>query len=354
MHPKFEFELSESQEQRAARLHNETLIIDGLGGSIINRIAPEVDGLDRIGQYIVNGVNVSNETVTDVKATAREAMRSLFDYYSLHEVSEGRTQPIETVDDLLAAKEQGKLGLLYGFQSANPFEDDLSLIEIFKRLGLRIANLVYNDRNLLGDGCSEPANQGLTSYGRQVVLEMNRVGITLDLSHTGERTSLDALKVTRLPAVFSHSCVKKLTDHHRNITDEQIRAVASTGGLVGICPHSMFCETERGVRPTLNEFLNHIEYVAELVGIDHVAIGTDLFGGQTLNELVFRYQLGRMIPNAWGGYSIETKYVSGFDSVYGWINVTRGLVSRGFSDEDISKVLGGNWLRVFRETWPGI
>lgn len=351
MYTPFDFNLDEQQEARAKQLHDSAIIVDGLGGSILGRPVPDVDGVDRIDQYRNNGVTVSNETIAMPWDKSRDTMRRFFDYYCLDEISEGRTIEILTVEDIKTAFDNGKLGILYGLQSADAFEDDSSLIPIFHRLGLRIANLVYNGKNFIGSGGQEANDDGLTSFGQSVVVEMNRVGITLDLSHTGIKTSLDAIDVSSKPVVFSHSNARQLTDHIRNLTDEQIKATAETGGLIGLCPHSQFSEKERRVRPDLNDFLDHLDYVAEMVGIDHVGIGTDLFGGKTIGEAVFRFQLGRQSRGAWGGYDIDSKYVSGFDNVYGWLNVTRGLVSRGLSDEEVHKVLGGNWMRVFSETW---
>lgn len=351
MYVPFDFGLDATQEERASRLHRETPIVDGLGGSMLMRPAPDVDGADRIDQYRHNGVTVSNETIVMPGEGTRAALRRVFDYMCLDEVSEGRARHIGSVTDIHQHHANGTLGLIYGLQSADPFESDTYLVPLFHRLGVRIANLVYNERNRLGDGCMETNDNGLSAFGKSVVLEMNRVGMTVDLSHTGVRTSLDAASAAKAPVVFSHSSARALTDHPRNVTDEQIRAVAATGGLIGVCPHSQFCEKRRGERPTVADFLDHISYVADLVGVEHVGIGTDLFGGQTLGETVFRFQFGRQVPGAWGGYGIESKYVSGFDTVYGWLNVTRGLVARGFSDTEVQLILGGNWLRVFADTW---
>lgn len=351
MYQAFDFGLDADQENRAQRLHDEALIIDGLGGSMLMRPAPDVEGADRIDQFRFNGVTVSNETIAMPGEEARATLRRVFDYLSLDAVSEGRAERVRSVDDIKRHHENGTLGLIYGLQAADPFEGETHLVAIFHELGVRVANLVYNERNRLGDGCMEAANQGLTAFGKSVVLEMNRLGMTIDLSHTGERTSLDAARVSRAPVVFSHSCAKALTAHPRNLTDDQIRAAAETDGLIGLCPHSQFCEKQRGVRPDVDDFLDHLVYVAELVGVQHVGIGTDLFGGKTLGETVFRFQFGRQVPGAWGGYTIDEKYVAGFDTVYAWRNVTRGLVSRGFTDDQILAVLGGNWLRVLERTW---
>jgi len=347
----FDFGLDEAQEQRAVALHSEAFLIDGLGGSMLMRPVPDVDGADRIDQYRHNGVSVSVETIAMPGEDATATIRRVFDYLCLDEVAAGRARRAKSIADLLRHHADSVLSLVYGLQAADPFEGSTYLVKVFHELGVRVANLVYNQRNRLGDGCLENANQGLTAFGRSVVLEMNRVGMTVDLSHTGERTSLDAAACSRAPVVFSHSCAKALTDHPRNLTDEQIRAAASTGGLIGLCPHSQFCERRSGVRPTLEDFLDHIVYVVDLVGVDHVGIGTDLFGGKTLGESVFRFEFGSQVPGAWGGYGIDEKYVAGFDNVYHWHNVARGLVARGFGDEEALAILGGNWLRVFDKSW---
>ncbi len=351
MYKAFELGLDEAQERRAARLHAETLIVDGLGGSMLMRPVPDVDGADRIDQYRQSGVGVSNETIAMPGEEARATIRRVYDYLCLDEVAAGRARRARSVADVLRNHSEGTLSLLYGLQSADPFEGDTYLVRVFHELGVRVVNLVYNQHNRLGDGCMESTDHGLTAFGRSVVLEMNRVGMTVDLSHTGERTSLEAAACSRAPVVFSHSCARAITDHPRNLSDEQIRAVAATGGVIGLCPHSQFCEKERGVRPTLSDFLDHLVYVADLVGVDHVGIGTDLFGGKTLGEAVFRFQFGSLVPGAWGGYGIDEKYVAGFDTVYHWPNVTRGLVARGFDDQEVQAVLGGNWLRVLERTW---
>lgn len=351
MHKAFDFGLDQEQENRAAMLHGRALIFDGLGGSMLMRPVPDVDGADRIDQYLASGVGVSNETIAMPGEDARATIRRVFDYLCLDEVARGRSRRALSVDGIRRAHAEGALSLVYGLQAADPFEGETYLVKVFHELGVRVANLVYNQRNRLGDGCLEPGNQGLTAFGQAIVLEMNRVGMAVDLSHTGERTSLDAAACSRAPVVFSHSCAKGLTDHPRNLTDDQIRAAAASGGLIGVCPHSQFCEKQPGVRPTVQDFLDHVVYIADLVGVEHVGIGTDLFGGKTLGEAIFRFQFGRQVPGAWGGYTIDEKYVSGFDTVYDWPNVTRGLVGRGFSDDEVLAVLGGNWLRVLDEVW---
>ena len=344
--------LTEADVGRADAIYGASHVIDALGGSTIRRPQPSVDGKDRVDQLRDAGVTVVSETITNPGDNFHGAVLDIFDYYCLFEVTKGRTLVIQRPEDIRRAKDAGKLGIILGFQDGGPFEKELAYVPILAKLGVRISGLAYNDSNAIGDGCFEPANRGLTAFGKKVVLEMNRTGITVDLSHVGERTSLDAAAVSGKPVVFSHSNAKSLTDHPRNLTDDQIRAAAQTGGVVGICPHSVFCERERGTRPDLEAMLNHIDYIANLVGIDHVGLGTDFFGGQTLGEEVFRFKFGRMAPGFWAGYTIATKFVVGFDTMQGYKNVARGLDQRGYKATDIQKILGGNFLRVFEQTWP--
>jgi membrane dipeptidase len=343
---------SDKEIRHADETFNTAHVIDALGGSTIRRPQAAVEGKDRVDQLRDAGVTVVSETIANPGDDFHNAILDIFDYYCLFEVTKGRTLIIQRPDDIRRAKDADKLGIILGFQDGGPFEKELAHIPLLARLGVRISGLSYNDANAIGDGCYEPANRGLTAFGKKVVLEMNRVGMTVDLSHVGERTSLDAAAVSGKPVVFSHSNAKALTHHPRNLTDDQMRAAAGTGGVVGVCPHSVFCERERGVRPDLEAMLDHIDYIANLIGIDHVGLGTDFFGGQTLGEEVFRFKFGRMAPGFWAGYTIATKFVVGFDTMHGYRNVARGLHQRGYSPADIKKVLGGNFLRVFEQTWP--
>ena len=339
-------------DSRPNPVFQSAVVIDALGGSTIRRPSPVFDGKDRIDQLLDAGVSVVNETIANPGDGFREAILDIFDYYCLFEVTKGRSLLIQKPEDIARAKREGKVGIILGFQDGTPFEKELAYVPILARLGIRISGIAYNNANAIGDGCFETANRGLTAFGKTVVLEMNRVGITVDLSHVGERTSLDVASASQKPVVFSHSNVKALTDHPRNLTDDQMKAAAGTGGVVGICPHSIFCERDRKVRPTLDAMLDHIDYAANLIGVDHVGLGTDFFGGQTLGELVFRHKFGRISPWFWAGYTIATKFVSGFETMAGYQNVANGLLRRGYQPADVQKVLGGNFLRVFEQTWP--
>jgi membrane dipeptidase len=338
-----------SEASRA--LYESAIVIDALGGSIVRRPPPDVEGLDAIGQRIQAGITVSNETLAADREDFRAATALIYDYLTLASVERQRLMIIESVADIECAKREGRHGVILGFQGATALEDDVSTVFLFQKLGVRIIGLAYNGRTEVGDGCYESQDLGLTVHGRRVVNAMNEAGITVDLSHVGERTSLEAIEVSARPAIFSHSNCRALTPHVRNISDEQIRAVASKGGVVGIGPHSVFCERTPGQRPSIGDFIDHFEHVINLVGIDHVGIGTDMFGGETLSERLFRAKFSRVVPSFFAGYSIAEKYVTGFERVSQFQRLVDEFAARGFADGDIRKILGGNFIRVFAETW---
>lgn len=332
-------------------LYERAIVIDALGGSVIRRPPPPIDGKDVIDQRLAGGVTVSNETLASDSETFRSAVTAIYYYLTLAKTEADRLALIERVEDIERVKREGKHGLILGFQGATAFEDDVATVYVFQKLGVRITGLAYNRRTLVGDGCYENNDQGLTVHGRRIVHALNEAGITIDLSHVGRRTAMEATETSDLPVIYSHSNCAALTPHVRNVTDDQIRAMAAKGGVIGIGPHSVFCETTPGERPGFREFLAHIRHVIDLVGVDHVGIGTDMFGGETLGERVFRTHFSRVVPKFFGGYSIAEKYVDGFSKPSDFPRLEEGLRDIGLSDDEILQVLGGNFVRVFSETW---
>ena len=229
-------------------------------------------------------------------------------------------------------------------------DESLNLIGVFFRLGVRMMHLTYNRRNLLGDGCAEAADAGLSAFGREAIAEMNRVGMLVDVAHSGQRTSYEAAKVSRKPVVASHSAAGALSTHYRAKSDEVIEAVKASGGFVGVCAHTPFLQRSMD----LNAFLDHVEYIARKFGVDHVAIGTDR--GTTLvpvdqtctmpkNRPIFEQYWSA--PGA--GYELLEEVPWNSASWLNWPLYTAGLVQRGFTDDEIRKIIGGNVLRVINE-----
>jgi len=264
-------------------------------------------------------------------------------------------------DDIVAAHEAGK-HCLYMMCNGVPLperwvsvEEELRYIRIFFQLGCRMMHLTYNRRNMIGDGCAEPANAGLSDFGRAVVAEMNRVGVIVDVAHSGWQTSLDAAKLSEKPMVASHSGCAALNAHHRCKPDEVIHAIADTGGYIGICCIPAFL----GGSGDINAMLDHIDHVVENFGADHVTIGTDVaYSSSASDEESRKIPKRRRRRDRWAGFwqpndplrapewNQEHQKLS-----MAWTNwpvFTIGMVQRGYSDDDIRKILGGNVLRVAR------
>lgn len=256
---------------------------------------------------------------------------------------------IGTADDLLRAKESGRVGILMGIQNADHFRrpDD---VDFFFGLGQRISQLTYNSRNRIGNGATERTDDGLSHFGVSIVERMNQVGMAVDVSHCGDRTTLDAFEVSTRPVLITHSnCRALVPGHPRCKTDEAIRAMARSGGVMGITGVRMFVSLEEPT--TVEHVIDHFEHVARLVGVEHVGVGSDmdLYGYDALAE--------SMRASIRAGYDESYAFrdridIEGLDHPQRMFDLTEGLVRRGFSDPDIEGILGGNFIRVLREIWP--
>jgi len=266
-----------------------------------------------------------------------------------------------TPDDIVAAKKDGKhclCMLTNGVPLPEDWvsiEEEMRYIKIFFQLGVRMMHLTYNRRNMIGDGCAEQANAGLSDFGRAVIAEMNRVGVIVDVAHSGWQTAFEAAKASKKPMVASHSGCCALNVHIRCKPDEVIRAIVDTGGYIGIACVAAFL----GRSGDIAAFLDHIDYVVKKFGVDHVAIGTDVAHvSSRAGEAWAKIPKRRTHRPRWEGFWPKTDAL--FDKKWqqphmaqsmAWTNwplFTVGLVQRGYSDADIQKILGGNVLRVAR------
>lgn len=234
--------------------------------------------------------------------------------------------------------------------------EELGYIRLFFQLGIRMMHVTYNRRNLLGDGCAEPANGGLSDLGRAAVAEMNRVGVIVDVAHSGWQTSLEAAQVSQKPMVASHTVCAGLRHHIRAKPDEVIKAICDTGGLIGICWIPSFVGGNGGI----TALLDHIDYAVKKFGDDHVAIGTDIAHTSQHSAAAARQVVSR--PGGRRRNRYEALWPEGAlggnwpeSNTLAWTNwplLTVGLVQRGYSDDSIRKILGGNILRVCRAVLP--
>jgi len=257
-----------------------------------------------------------------------------------------------TVDDLYRAKGEGKIAFVATLEAATPIENELDRVDVLYGLGIRSMGITYSEANALGSGLREPNDGGLTQFGRQVVRRMNQLGMTIDTAHCGDKTTADAIELSEKPTLISHVGARALWNTNRMKPDYVLKACAEKGGVIGIeaAPHTTL--THNHPRHSIESYMEHFEYVANLVGIDHVAFGPDiLFGDHVGLHHAFASQLS--ISSAHAGVEFdEVEYVKGLENPSEVMpNVIRWLVKHGYSDQDIANVAGQNVLRVLEETW---
>jgi membrane dipeptidase len=321
--------LTTAEEKRAVELHQRAIVIDGLNASLMDE--------DYFKKMQQGGVTAINYTV-GMDQNMSETVKRIAQMYRLIELSKTATL-IETTADIRRARKEGKAGIILGFQNVDPLEGNLGLLSVYHRLGVRIIQLTYHYKNICGDGCNEPTNSGLSLFGRDLIRMMNEQGIVADLAHVGDRTEREAIEASKHPMIASHSNAYARVPTHQNKQDDMIQALAKKGGVIGITAFPRMLEPD----PTLDTLLDHVEHVIRLVGVDHVGIGTDFAEGWA-DSPSHRKRLLEIDGKIYD-------YPQGIDSVTKFSNITRGLVGRGYSDSDIEKIMGGNFLRVFEQVW---
>jgi len=326
-------------------LHASSIVIDGT--------CPLLRRREYVDWYREGGVTACCPTVGST-APAEETLRNL-GAWKRFIASRDDLMQVYAAGDIQRAKAAGRLGLIFHFQGADPIENDLDLVEAYHALGVRMVQLTYNVRNRVGDGCEEKADAGLSNFGVDLIRRLNENRIVVDCSHTGYRTTMEALEVSTAPTVFSHANAFGVHPSPRNIRDDQIRAAAATGGLVGVNGFPAFVGAS--AQPTMDDFIRHVDYMVELVGIDHVALSIDYYEGMhpvaSTDEAAafFRQQLAQ---RRWSEESYPPPphhYPQGMSTPKELPNLTARFIERGYKQDDVRKLIGGNWLRVFHAVW---
>lgn len=256
---------------------------------------------------------------------------------------------VDKFADILRAKREGKVAVIMGLQNADHFERP-SDVKAFYEIGQRCAQLTYNSQNRIGSGSTERVDGGVTDFGVSIIEAMNAVGMLVDVSHSGDRTTLDAIEISKKPISITHSNCRTLIDHPRVKTDEAIKAMAAKGGVMGITGVRNF--VSKTDPTTIVNYVDHIDHVVKLVGIDHVGVGTDsdLYGYDDTPP-----ELNKMLRGAYkDSYAFREKIdVDGFDHPLKMFDLTEELLRRKYSDANIRAVLGGNFQRLLTATWGG-
>lgn len=244
-------------------------------------------------------------------------------------------------DDIEAAHRDRAIAVVLHFQGCDPMEADLNLLDAYHALGVRVMQPTYNARNRLGDGCLERANSGLSKLGRAAIARMNELRIVVDVAHVGRRTSLEVIEASSAPVIVSHGNACGVYESRRNLTDEQITAVAASGGVIGVCAFPGFVSA---ADQDLDKLLDHVDYLAALVGAEHVGLGLD-FSQETAEDYdYFGYEEDVYPRPPW----TYPPGIAGFADIR---NIGDRLLGRGYSTDQINGIASGNFLRVFRGVW---
>jgi membrane dipeptidase len=296
-----------------------------------------------------SGINVIHPAFGLGGANAYEAALKFF--ASLNAFIADRDEYFMRIDsaaDLDRVKKSGKLGILLGVQNSEQFRNPND-VDFFRGLGQRVSQLTYNSRNLIGNGATERRDEGISDFGVSIVERMNKVGMAIDVSHCGDRTTLDAFEISKKPVLITHSNCRALVPGHPRVkTDEAIRRVGATGGVMGITGVRMFVKADEPT--TIEDYLNHFDHVRKLIGAQHLGVGSDidLYGYDAMPP-----ELNKQLRAGYkGSYGFREKIdIEGINHPQRMFDLTEGLIRRQYSDVEIKGILGGNFTRVLKQIW---
>jgi microsomal dipeptidase-like Zn-dependent dipeptidase len=282
----------------------------------------------------------------------RETVEHIVDWNRRFELHADLIMPGRTADDIATARATNRTAVFFGFQNASPIEDDIGLVEILYTLGGRFMQLTYNNQSLLGAGCYEREDAGITRMGREVIAEMNRVGMAIDMSHSAERTTLEAIELSARPICISHANPFSWHSVARNKSDDVLKALGDAGGMLGFSLYPLHLKGESAC--TLEAFAEMVARTADLMGVDHIGMGSDL--GQGHDDGIIAW----MRNGRWTKTGVETPGLGApkmppplpwFRSNADWPRIAEGLGKRGFDATDVGKIMGGNWFDFFRRSF---
>ncbi len=339
-----------------AELYRRAVVIDGASGAFATGPSGFPVEPKAIAAAAVSGVTAINFTVVGPGVGFEETVAAIGTVQRAAEANPDRYLLVRRHSDILRAKESGALGLILGFQTTEMLGEDLSRLGLFRGLGVRIMQLTYNERSLYGDGCLEPANAGLSNLGREAVASMNGLGIAVDVSHSGRRTTAEAIEVSAKPILISHSGCRAVFDNPRNKDDAALRALADKGGVVGIY---LMPYLSPGPGPiTVDDLLRHVHHAVGVCGEDHVGIGSDQgivpvednpeYRKKLREEIEARKRAGVSAP---GESPDRPPFIPELNTPDRMKAIADALQARGYKASVVEKILGANFHRVLGEIW---
>jgi membrane dipeptidase len=377
----FDYGLDAAQEERARRLHDQSIIIDMLfqgptSGAVFSpgmvdqvraeyekhrsalrtylfahdlpiRAAVRGELPEFEGWWRESGITAGNRQLQQYSMS--DSMHSMalatfqFDHFPW-------LQKALRAADIRAAKAANRMAAFISTQNTIALGQDLENLSLFHDFGVRMIQLTYNNMNFVGAGCTERSDAGVSNFGVKFIERMNRLGILVDTGHCGRQTTLDACEISSAPAVASHACAKTVSGHARGKSDAEMEAIARTGGVVGVVLAPSFLVREG--EADMNDFLDHIDYMVKKIGWQHVGIGSDW--PMTVPAFVMEMVASDVAPTI--GFRPQDRLptsetVIGFEDYRCAFNITRGLAARRYTDEQIQGILGENWMRVIEQVW---
>lgn len=348
-------------EEQAARGRTRAEAAPAIEAALVRDIQTSQAARDLyLGMWREAGVTAACGTYSGshkLSAAFESAIRKIANAHAIVSALSDDMLIARTAADIERAHAEGKRAVIIDFQNTVPFADDLDRIQTFHGLGLRMVQLTYNLQNLVADGCTETYGGGLTYFGQAVVQRLNELNILVDVSHCSEQTGWDAMKVSSAPVIVSHSSSASVAKHDRGKSDDLARSIAEQGGYFGVVVIPGFIRETPGA--TLDDFVAQINHLVNVCGIDHVGIGTDKAGpGPSTSSLVeYPDSMPASDPDEfnWSGFRNEEHRLTdeydmqGFQKFGDWPNLTVALAAAGYNEEELRKLLGLNYLRVFRE-----
>lgn len=287
--------------------------------------------------------------------TCIETLRNISAWNQLFAQHSDLIVQVGSAAEIVAANQVGKTGVLFGFQNCSPIEDDYSLVEIFYRLGVRFMQLSYNNQSPLASGCYETRDSGITRFGKQVISEMNRFGMVIDMSHSAERSTLEAIEHSSRPIAISHANPASFEPVPRNKSAQVLKEIANSGGMFGFSLYPF--HLKNGSACTLEEFCDMVARTAELVGVQHLGIGSDLCQ-QHPDSVVHWMRNGRWSKSAEAEKGCDAEAAAKWPPQPSWFrdstqydNLAKGLAQIGFADKEVKQIMGDNWLRFFDQSF---
>jgi membrane dipeptidase len=319
-------------------LHTSMVVVDGLN---ISRWSREVfEDMRRGGLTAVN-------CTCSIWENFRDTMINIAAWKQWFSQNADLIRPVFTTADIERAKTENKTGIILGFQNVSAFEDRLDFIALFKQLGVSIVQMAYNTQNLAGGGCYDSRDGGLSDFGKEVVAEMNRVGIMCDLSHVGPQTSRDVILASSKPVCYSHCLPSRLKAHARNKSDEELKFIADHGGFIGVTMFSPFLK--KGPDARVDDYVEAIDYVVDRVGEACVGIGTDFTQGygQPFFDWITRDKGTARKLTDFG----TVRNPEGIRTIGEMPNLTAAMLRAGWPEGKIRKIMGENWVKILKIVW---